>query len=73
MKEKTSQSQVVYKINCKTCNVDYIGKTERILVHRLKELQKKKQTKNKSACYEQIRESNSLNGLRKHPNNWSCK
>jgi hypothetical protein len=43
-KKKTSQSLVVYKINCKTCNVDYIGKTERILVHRLKKNQKKKQT-----------------------------
>jgi hypothetical protein len=51
IKERTSQSLVVYKINCKTCNVDYIGKTERILVHRLKEHQKKKQTTNKSACY----------------------
>ena len=39
IKEKTSQSLVVYKINCKTCNVDYIGKTEKILVHRLKENQ----------------------------------
>jgi hypothetical protein len=27
IKEKISQSLVVYKINCKTCNVDYIGKT----------------------------------------------
>ncbi len=43
IKEKTSQSLVVYvKINCKTCNVDFIGKTERILVHRLKEHQKKR-------------------------------
>jgi hypothetical protein len=50
IKEKTSQSLVFYvKINRKTCNVDYIGKTERILVHRLKEHQKKKQTTNKSA------------------------
>jgi hypothetical protein len=57
IKEKTSQSLVVYKINCKTCNVDYIGKTERILVHRLKEHQKKKQTTNKSACYEHIEEN----------------
>jgi len=40
-------------INCKTCNVDYIGKTERILVHRLQ----KKQTSNKSACYEHIEEN----------------
>jgi hypothetical protein len=59
IKEKTSQSLVVYvKINCKTCNVDYTGKTERILVHRLKEHQKKKkQTTNKSACYEHIEEN----------------
>jgi ribosomal protein L24 len=48
---------VVYKINCKTCNVDYIGKTEKILVHRLNEHQKKKQTTNKSACYEYIEEN----------------
>ena len=54
---KTSQSLVVYKINCKTCNVDFLGKTERILVHRLKEHQKKKQTTNKSACYEHIEEN----------------
>ncbi len=32
-------------------------KTERILVHRLKEHQKKKQTTNKSACYEHIEEN----------------
>jgi hypothetical protein len=57
IKEKTSQSLVVYKINCKTCSVDYIGKTERILVHMLKEHQKKKQTTNKSACYELIEEN----------------
>jgi hypothetical protein len=48
---------VVYKINCKTCNFDYIGKKERILVHRLKEHQKKKQKTNKSACYEHIEEN----------------
>ena len=41
IKEKTSQSLGVYKIHYKTCKVDYIGKTERILVHRLKEHQKK--------------------------------
>ncbi len=55
IKEKTSQSLVVYKINCKICNVDYIGKTERILVHRLKEHQKKET--NKSTCYELIEEN----------------
>jgi hypothetical protein len=43
IKEKTSQSLIVYKI--------------RILVHRLKEHQKKKQTTNKSACYEHIKEN----------------
>jgi hypothetical protein len=57
IKEKTRQSLVVYKINCKTCNVVYIVKTERILVHRLKEHQKKEQTTNKSACYEHIEEN----------------
>jgi hypothetical protein len=31
------QSLVIYKINCKTCNASYIGKTERILSHRIKE------------------------------------
>ena len=55
--EKTSQSFVVFKISCKTCNVDYMGKTERFLVHRLKEHKKKKQTTNKSACYEHIEEN----------------
>jgi hypothetical protein len=54
IKEKTSQSLVVYKINCKTCNDDYI---ERILVHSLKEHQNKKQTTSKSACYEHIEEN----------------
>ena len=31
------QSLVVYKIRCETCNQEYIGKTERILEHRIKE------------------------------------
>jgi hypothetical protein len=34
-----------------------ISKTERILVHRLNEHQKKKQTSNNSACYEHIEEN----------------
>jgi hypothetical protein len=50
IQEKKCQSLVVYKINFKICNIDYIGKTERILVHKLREHQKKKQTANKSAC-----------------------
>jgi len=45
-------------INCKTCYIDYLSKTERILVYWLKEHQKKKQTTNKSACYEHIEENN---------------
>ena len=31
------QSLVVYRIKCKTCGDEYIGKTERILAHRMKE------------------------------------
>ncbi len=46
IKEKTSQSLVVYKINCKTCNVDYIGKTERILVTQAKRTSKKETNNN---------------------------
>lgn len=42
------QSLVVYKINCKQCNTEYIGKTERILIHRLNEHAKS----SKSACYQ---------------------
>jgi hypothetical protein len=34
------QSLVVYRIKCKTCNAEYIGKTERILIHRIKEHKK---------------------------------
>jgi hypothetical protein len=48
IRDTTSQSLVVYKINCATCNAEYIGKTERILVHRLKEHTKSEQ----SACHQ---------------------
>ena len=41
-------SLVVYKINCATCNTEYIGKTERILIHRMSEHAKS----NKSDCYQ---------------------
>jgi len=37
IKEIQEQSLVVYKIKCQTCNEIYIGKTERILAHRIKE------------------------------------
>ena len=46
----TGQSLVVYKINCKTCKAEYIGKPERILAHRMKEHAKS----NNSACYQHI-------------------
>ena len=47
-RNKESQSLVVYKVNCATCNAEYIGKTERILIHRIKEHTKS----DKSACYQ---------------------
>ena len=37
IKETHMQSLVVYKIRCATCGAEYIGKTERILAHRIKE------------------------------------
>jgi hypothetical protein len=48
VRDTESQSLVVYKINCATCNVEYIGKTERILTHRIKEHIKS----DKSSCYQ---------------------
>ena len=36
-KEKHAQSLVVYRLTCETCKQTYIGKTERILAHRIKE------------------------------------
>ena len=37
IKEKHAQSLVVYRLTCETCKQTYIGKTERILSHRIKE------------------------------------
>ncbi len=37
IKEKHTQSLVVYRLTCETCKQTYIGKTERILSHRIKE------------------------------------
>ena len=37
VKKKESESYVVYKLACKVCNECYIGKTARILAHRMKE------------------------------------
>ena len=39
--EKTNLSNVVYQIECETCNQTYIGKTERILQLRIAEHNKK--------------------------------
>ena len=48
IKEDKSKSLVVYRITCKTCNKEYIGKTERILAIRMNEHQKNKS----SSCYQ---------------------
>ena len=48
-----SQSLVVYKINCANCNAEYIGKTERILIHRMKEHIKSKN----SACHQHVEDN----------------
>lgn len=53
VKEPFKQSLVVYKITCQTCKADYIGKTERILQHRINE--HKKSTK--SALMQHIKEN----------------
>jgi len=37
IKDKHAQSLVIYKITCETCKQSYIGKTKRILIHRIKE------------------------------------
>ena len=53
IKDTESQSLVVYELNCETCNTKYIGKTERILIHR-----KKEHSKNtNSACYQHIKDN----------------
>lgn len=48
LKKVESRSLVIYKLRCKQCGVEYIGKTERILYHRIKEHQSSKT----SACRE---------------------
>lgn len=50
VKEAQAQSLVVYKIKCDTCNAEYIGKTERILHHRIKE----HKTGNTSSCFQHV-------------------
>jgi len=51
IKDTESQSLVVYELNCETCNTKYIGKTERILIHRMKEHSKS----TNSACFQHIK------------------
>ena len=41
MRNYNREFTVVYRLNCSNCSASYIGKTERILVHRLKEHQKR--------------------------------
>ena len=48
VKANNHRSLVVYKIRCKTCGAEYIGKTERILQHRINE-HKRLGKSNKSA------------------------
>lgn len=48
IKHVESRSLVVYKINCTQCDASYIGKTERILTHRISEHQKQPT----SACHQ---------------------
>jgi hypothetical protein len=42
IKEKHAQSLVVYGLTCETCKQTYIGKTGRILAHKIKEHQNPK-------------------------------
>lgn len=53
IKNIESQSLVVYKIKCRSCEASYIGKTERILYHRLQE----HKTKSSSACFQHSQEN----------------
>ena len=50
VKNVSERSMVVYSLKCALCEVEYIGKTERILCHRLKEY---KNSKN-SACKQHV-------------------
>jgi predicted GIY-YIG superfamily endonuclease len=54
IKNSEDRSLVVYKLSCKDCDAKYIGKTMRILTHRIKE-HKKQET---SAC---LRHADELN------------
>ena len=51
IKKVEAQSLVVYKLSCKNCSAQYIGKTERILAHRIYEHQHGKS----SACYQHVK------------------
>jgi len=50
VKNANERSLVVYSLKCARCEVEYIGKTERILCHRLKEHKNSK----KSACKQHV-------------------
>ena len=50
VKDAEAQSLVVYKLKCDSCDAEYIGKTERILHHRVKE----HRTGNTSACFQHV-------------------
>jgi hypothetical protein len=49
VKDPYLQSHVVYKITCETCGAQYIGITERIVFHRMKEHNSKKTGKKETA------------------------
>ncbi|CAF0958391.1 unnamed protein product [Brachionus calyciflorus] len=53
VKEVEEQSLVVYKLQFNSCEAIYIGKTERILGHRIKE----HKTSNSSACFQDMKNS----------------
>jgi hypothetical protein len=53
IKKTESRSLVVYRIKCANCDASYIGKTERILIHRLNEHRKS----NNSACFQHEHEN----------------
>ena len=53
IKNVLERSCVVYCLKCETCGKQYIGKTDRILYHRMKE-HSSKSPSNKSACREHI-------------------
>jgi len=54
IKEKHAQSLVVYRLTCETCKQTYIGKTERILAHRIKEHPNPKKTRQSRHTYKKI-------------------